>query len=63
MQLTCAPVSKRDEKARSFILILKDVPFVLPVFIMNTSFSTVLLHSSSVSLSQTSQADEFPSFW
>ena len=62
MQLTCAPVSKRDEKARSFTLILKVVPFVLPVFIMNTSFSTVLLLTSLVSLSLTSQADEFPEF-
>ena len=48
MQLTCATVSKRDEKARSFTLILKVVPFVLPVFITNTSFSTVLLLTSSV---------------
>ena len=62
MQLTCAPVSKRDEKARFFTLILKVVPFVLPVFIMNTSSSTVLLLTSSVSLSPTSQADEFPEF-
>ena len=62
MQLTCAPVSKRDEEARSFILILKVVPFVLPVFIMHTSFSTVLLLTSSVLLSLTSQADEFPDF-
>ena len=30
MQLTCAPVSKSDENARSFILILKVVPFILP---------------------------------
>ena len=63
MQLTCAPVSKRDEKARSFTLILKVVPFVLPVFITNNSFSTVLLLTSSFLLSPTSQADEFPDFW
>ena len=62
MQLTCAPVSKRDEKARSFTLILKVVPFVLPVFIMNTSFSTVLLLTSSVLVSLASQDDEFPNF-
>ena len=62
MQLTCAPVSKMDEKARSFTLILKVVPFVLPVFITNNSFSTVLLLTSSVLLSPTSQADEFPDF-
>ena len=62
MQLTCAPVSKRGRKGKSFILILKVVPFVLPVFITNTSFSTVLLLTSSVLLSMTSQADEFPEF-
>ena len=62
MQLTCAPVSKRDENARSFTLILKIVPFVLPVFITNTSFSTVLLLTSSVLVSLTSQDDEFPNF-
>ena len=62
MQLTCAPVLKRDEKARSFTLILKVVPSVLPVFIMNTSFSTVLLLTSSVLVSLTSQDDEFPNF-
>ena len=33
MQLTCAPVSKRDENTRSFTFILKVVPFVFPVFI------------------------------
>ena len=32
MQLTCAPVSKRDENARSFTFILKVVPFVVPLF-------------------------------
>ena len=62
MQLTCAPVLKREEKARSFTLILKVVPLVLPVFITNTSFSTVLLLTSSFLLSLTSQADEFPEF-
>ena len=62
MQLTCAPVSKRDENARSFILNLKVVPFALPVFIMNTSFSTVFLLTSMLSLSMASQAGEFPEF-
>ena len=33
MQLTCAPVSKRDENTRSLTFILKVVPFVFPVFI------------------------------
>ena len=62
MQLTCTPVSKRDENARSFTLILKVVPFVFPVFITNTSFSTVLLLTSSVSAFSASQANEFPKF-
>ena len=62
MQLTCAPVSKRDEKAKSFTLILKVVPFVLPVFITNTSFSTVFSLTSMLSLSLASQAGKFPEF-
>ena len=33
MQLTCTPVSKRDENTRSFTFILKVVPFVFLVFI------------------------------
>ena len=47
MQLTCAPVSKRDENTRSFTFILKVVPLVFPVFIKNTSFSIVLSPMSS----------------
>ena len=62
MQLTCAPVSKRDENARSFILILKVVPFVFPVFTTNTSFSTVFSLTFMLSLSMASQADDFPEF-
>ena len=62
MQLTCAPVSKRDENARSFTLILKVVPFILPVFITNTSFSTVFSLTFELSLSMASQAGEFPEF-
>ena len=62
MQLTCAPVSKRDENARFFTLILKVVPFVLPVFITNTSFSTVFSLTFKLSLSMASQAGEFPVF-
>ena len=62
MQLTCATVSKRDENARSFTLILKVVPFVLPVFITNTSFSTVFLLTFKLSLSMASQASKFPEF-
>ena len=42
MQLTCAPVSKRDENTWSCTLILDVVPFLLPVFIRNTSCPTAL---------------------
>ena len=62
MQLTCAPVSKSDENARSFILILKVVPFILPVFIMNISFSTVSSLTSLFPVLSTSQADEYSEF-
>ena len=62
MQLTCAPVSNNDENARSFILILKVVPFVLPVFITNTSLFTVSSLTSLSTSSFTSQVDEYSEF-
>ena len=63
MQLTCAPVSKRDGNTRSFTFILKVVPLVLPVFIKIPLFPSYCHlhphHCSSLLIRLTN----FPIFW
>ena len=64
MQLTCAPVSKRDENARSFTLILKVVPFVFTCIYYKHLFFPLCFHLSlSYHFLWLVRPANSPSFW